>query len=147
MSHLLLAYGLTAARAENRTAALDALLAAAARGRLRPEALGAWLAALWCLSVVKPNRVLPVLADAARSGAGRTVWAVLAALITDLAADPGRRALADVLVLAAECAAAEGIRTTLPALDALAVPAVPAIPSIPRRVRTEAARLAGILTR
>ncbi|WP_121179226.1 DUF6493 family protein [Streptomyces sp. 1114.5] len=150
VSHLLLAYGLTAARAENRTAALDALLAAAARGRLRPEALGAWLAALWCLSVAKPNRVLPVLADAARSGAGRTVWAVLAALITDLAADPGRRGLADVLVLAAECAAAEGIRTTLPALDALVVPAVPAIPSIPsipRRVRTEAARLAGILTR
>ncbi|MFJ6617869.1 hypothetical protein ACIQOW_09910 [Kitasatospora sp. NPDC091335] len=139
VSHLLLAYGLTAVGADHRTAALDAVLAMTARGRLRPEALGAWLAQLWQLSVAKPNRVLPVLAEAARGGAGRTVWEVLAALITGLAAEPGRRGLADALVLAAECAAAEGIRTTLPVLDALAVPAAP------RRVRTESARLAGIL--
>ncbi|MGV9268202.1 hypothetical protein ACWDRR_26460 [Kitasatospora sp. NPDC003701] len=140
VSHLLLAYGLSANRAENRTAALNFLLTATARGRLRPDVLGEWLAALWRLSVAKPNRILGVLADAARSGAGRTVWAVLAAVITELAAEPGRRGLADALVLAAECAAAEGIRTTVPALDALAAPAAPP------RVRAEAARLAGILT-
>ncbi|MFF1904497.1 DUF6493 family protein [Kitasatospora sp. NPDC058218] len=140
VSHLLLAYGLSATRAENRTAALDFLLTATARGRLRPELLGEWLAALWRLSVAKPNRVLPALADAARSGAGRTVWAVLTAVITEFAAEPGKRGLADALALAAECAAAEGIRTTVPALDALAAPVAP------QRVRTESARLARILT-
>ncbi|GHF37688.1 hypothetical protein GCM10018790_14200 [Kitasatospora xanthocidica] len=140
VSHLLLAYGLTATRAENRTAALDALLTANARGRLRPEALGTWLAALWRLSVAKPNRVLPVLADAVRSGEGRAVWTVLTTLITELAAEPGRRGLADTLALAAECAATEHIRTALPALDILTTP------TAPRRVRTEATRLTTILT-
>ncbi|MFJ9444571.1 DUF6493 family protein [Kitasatospora sp. NPDC101235] len=140
VSHLLLAYGLTAARTENRTAALDALLVLTARGRLRPEALGEWIAALWRLSAAKPNRVLPVLADAARSGAGRAVWTVLAAVITGLTVEPGRRGLADALALAAECAAAEGIRTTLPALVTLAAPTAPS------RVRAESARLIRILT-
>ncbi|MFE2724460.1 DUF6493 family protein [Kitasatospora sp. NPDC059327] len=140
VSHLLLAYGLSAAGAEHRTAALDFLMTAAARGRLRPDVLGERLAALWRLSAAKPNRILPVLAAAARGGAGRTVWAVLAAVITELATEPGSRGLADALTLAAECAAAEGIRTTLPALDALTAPVAP------RRVRAEAARLAGILT-
>ncbi|MFJ3791444.1 hypothetical protein [Kitasatospora sp. NPDC090091] len=140
VSHLLLAYGLSATRAENRTAALDFLLTATARGRLRPDVLGEWLAALWRLSVAKPNRVLSVLADAARSGAGLTVWATLTVVITEFAAEPGRRGLADALALASECAAADGIRTTLPALDSLAEPAAP------HRVRVESARLARILT-
>ncbi|MFG3055429.1 DUF6493 family protein [Kitasatospora sp. NPDC048239] len=140
VSHLLLAYGLSATRAADRTAALDFLLTATARGRLRPDVLGEWLAALWRLSVAKPNRILGALADAARSGAGPTVWAILTAVITELAAEPGRRGLADALVLAAECAAAEGIRTAVPALDALAAPAAP------QRVRAESARLARILT-
>ncbi|MER6363533.1 DUF6493 family protein [Kitasatospora sp. NPDC001527] len=139
VSHLLLAYGMTALRAEHRTAALDALLALTARGRLRPEELGEWLAALWRLSVAKPNRFLPVLADAARGGAGRPVFAVLTAMLTDLAADPARRGLAAVLTLAADCAAAEAVRTPVPALATLTAPGAP------RRVRTEAARLAGIL--
>ncbi|MFG2915126.1 DUF6493 family protein [Kitasatospora sp. NPDC048298] len=138
--HLALVYGLTAARAENRTVALDALLVLNARGRFRPEVLGQWIAALWRLTAAKPNRFLPVLADAARSGAGRPVWEVLAALISVLATEePGVRGLADALALAAECAAADGIRTALPALDALTVS------TAPRRVRTEAARLARIL--
>ncbi|MEU1286907.1 DUF6493 family protein [Kitasatospora sp. NPDC005856] len=140
VSHLALVYGLTAARSENRTAALDALLVLNARGRLRPEVLGTWIAELWRLTAAKPNRFLPVLADAARSGAGRPVWEVLTALITVLAAEePGVRGLADALALAAECAAADGIRTALPALDALTAS------TAPRRVRTEAARLARIL--
>ncbi|MFF7454160.1 DUF6493 family protein [Kitasatospora sp. NPDC008115] len=139
VSHLLLAYGLTAARAEHRTAALDALLTLAAGGRLRPKALGGWLAALWRLSVAKPNRVLPVLADAAAGGAGRPVFEVLTALLGELAPDPGRRGLADALTLAADCAAAEAVRTPVPALDALTTP------TAPRRVRAEAARLARIL--
>ncbi|MEU1424157.1 hypothetical protein [Kitasatospora sp. NPDC005751] len=46
----------------------------------------------------------------------------------------------DALVLAAECAAAEGIREALPALDALSAAGAPA------RVRAESARLAAILT-
>ncbi|MFI8086526.1 hypothetical protein ACIF6L_37755 [Kitasatospora sp. NPDC086009] len=138
--HLLLAYGLTASRADNRTAALDFLLAAGAQGRLRPDLLGGWIAALWRLSAAKPNRVLPVLAEAARTGAGRTTWAVLAAVITEFATEPGRRGLADALVLAAECAVAEGIREALPALDALSAAGAPA------RVRAESARLAAILT-
>ncbi|MER8188427.1 DUF6493 family protein [Kitasatospora sp. NPDC094015] len=138
--HLALGYGLTAARAENRTVALDALLVLNARGRLRPELLGRWIAGLWRLTVAKPSRFLPVLADAARSGAGRPVWEVLTTLITVLAGEePGVRGLADALAMAAEHAAADGIRTTLPALDALTAP------TAPRRVRTEAARLARIL--
>ncbi|MFF2660466.1 DUF6493 family protein [Kitasatospora sp. NPDC058032] len=141
VSHLLLAYGMTAARAEHRTAALDALLMLVARGRLRAEALGEWLAALWRLSVVKPNRIMPVLADAARGGASRQVFAVLTAMLTELAPDPARRGLPAVLTLAADCAAAEGIRTTVPALDALTAP------TAPRRVRAEAARLARVLAR
>ncbi|MFE4973924.1 DUF6493 family protein [Kitasatospora sp. NPDC056651] len=140
VSHLLLAYGLTAGRADQRTAALDALLALTVRGRLRPDALGEWLAALWRLTAAKPNRFLPALADAARGGAGPAVWEVLAALVTALADEPGRRGLAAALTLTAECAAADGIRTPLPALDTLAAPGAPA------RVRTEAARLARILT-
>ncbi|MGW3231506.1 hypothetical protein [Kitasatospora sp. NPDC001095] len=140
MYHLALGYGLTAARAENRTVVLDALLVLNARGRLRPEVLGGWIAALWRLTAAKPNRFLPVLADAARSGAGRPVWEVLAALISVLAAEePGVRGLADALALAAECAAADGIRTALPALDALTVS------TAPRRVRAEASRLARTL--
>ncbi|WP_031073276.1 DUF6493 family protein [Streptomyces sp. NRRL WC-3742] len=140
VTHLALAYGLAATRAESRTAALDALLTLNARDRLRPELLGRWTAELWRLTAAKPNRFLPVLADAARGGAARPVWEVLAALITELAAHPALRGLPDALVLAAECAAATGIRTTLPALDALTAP------TAPRRVRTEAARLARILT-
>ncbi|WP_316528159.1 DUF6493 family protein [Kitasatospora brasiliensis] len=140
VGHLALAYGLTAVRADHRTAALDALLALAARGRLRPEVLGDWLTALWRLTAAKPNRFLPVLADAARSGAGREVWAVLATVITALVSEPGRRGLADTLALAADCAAAEGIHTPLPALDTLTTPPAPT------RVRTEAARLARLLT-
>ncbi|MER7704034.1 DUF6493 family protein [Kitasatospora sp. NPDC097605] len=139
VSHLLLAHGLTAARAEHRTAALDALLTLTARGRLRPEALGEWLAALWRLSVAKPNRFLPVLADAARGGAGRPVFTVLTTMLTELAPDPARRGLADALTLAADCAAADDLRIPVPALDPLTAP------TAPRRVRTEAARLARIL--
>ncbi|MFE7560492.1 DUF6493 family protein [Kitasatospora sp. NPDC057500] len=142
VSHLLLAYGLTAARAEHRTAALDALLALTAGGRLRPEALGGWLAALWRLSVAKPNRFLPVLADAARGGAGRPVFAVLATMLTDLAPDPTHRGLPALLTLAADCAAAEALHTPIPALATLTTPTTP---TTPRRVRAEATRLAGIL--
>ncbi|WP_431676445.1 DUF6493 family protein [Kitasatospora sp. KL5] len=137
--HLALAYGLTAARADHRTAALDALLTMAARGTLRGRDLGGRLAGLWELTVAKPNRFLPVLADAARGGAGPAVWPVLAALIAETAAAPARRGLADLLTTAAECAAASGIRAGLPALDALTAPVAP------RRVRTEAARLREVL--
>ncbi|WP_380281691.1 hypothetical protein [Kitasatospora purpeofusca] len=88
VSRLLLAYGMTAARAG------------------------------WRMSVVvKPNRILPVLADAARSGASRPVFAVLTAMLTELAADPARRGLQDALTLAADCTAAEAVRTSVPALD------------------------------
>ncbi|MEV6209425.1 DUF6493 family protein [Kitasatospora sp. NPDC051914] len=139
--HLALAYGLTAARADHRTAALDALLTMAARGTLQGRDLGGRLAGLWELTVAKPNRFLPVLADAARGGAGPAVWPVLAALIAEAAAAPARRGLADLLTTAAECAAASGIRADLPVLDALTAPAAP------RRVRTEAARLREVLRR
>ncbi|MFI6151281.1 DUF6493 family protein [Kitasatospora sp. NPDC051170] len=140
LTHLALAYGLTAARTEHRTAALDALLTLHARSRLHPEQLGKWTAELWRLTAAKPNRFLPVLADAARGGAAQPVWEVLATLIAEVVTDPAVRGLPDALTLAAECAAASGIRTTLPALDILTAP------TAPRRVRTEATRLARILT-
>ncbi|MFJ9690534.1 DUF6493 family protein [Kitasatospora sp. NPDC101183] len=135
VSHLLLAYGLTASRPEGRTAALDALLTLHARGRLRPALLGHWTAALWRLTIAKPDRFLPVLADAALPA-----WEVLAALVTELAPTPALRGLANLLSTAATCAAANGIHTSLPALDTLT-----AAPT-PPRVRTEAARLGLLLT-
>lgn len=68
--HLSVAYGLGARHAEDRLAAVDALLVLAARGRLEAGRLGADLGQLVRRGAVKPAR----LADAVRTAAatGRT---------------------------------------------------------------------------
>ncbi|MFI0723600.1 DUF6493 family protein [Streptomyces sp. NPDC021224] len=137
--HLALGYVLTAAGGESRTAAVDALLTLAARGRLDAPALGAALAALWQEGIARPNRFVAALGDAARAGACAQVWDVVRALTAAVAADPGRRGLPDLLALGAECAATARIRADVPEIDALAALARPA------RVAKEAKRLREIL--
>ncbi|MGH3415131.1 MAG: DUF6493 family protein, partial [Actinocrinis sp.] len=100
--HLALAYGLAANRAENRAAAVDALVTLAARELLDARALGALCSELWVSRMIKPNRLLLSLDAAAQSGAGREVFTVVASALPSLAPQPSVRGLADLLVLGSE---------------------------------------------
>ncbi|MFF2141964.1 DUF6493 family protein [Kitasatospora sp. NPDC058190] len=104
--HLVLAYGLGARHAEDRTGAVDALLVLAARGDLDGELLGRELGELVARGTVKPNRLMAALGPAAETGAHRTVWSVLRAALPGLlgTAEPSGRGLGDLLALATECA-------------------------------------------
>ncbi|MFQ6851958.1 DUF6493 family protein [Streptomyces sp. 35M1] len=103
--HLALAYGLGARHPEDRTAAVDALLVLAARGRLDGAALGRELAILVDRDLVKVNRTADALGTAAATGAYRTVLTVLAAMLPGLLAyEKTPRGLGDLLSVAAECA-------------------------------------------
>ncbi|MFE2406846.1 DUF6493 family protein [Kitasatospora sp. NPDC059408] len=109
--HLVLGYGLGARHAEDRTAAVDALLVLAARGDLDGALLGRELGALVECGVVKPTRLASALGLAAGTGAYATVWSVLgAALPVLLAADQSVRGLGDLVALAADCARRTGTR-------------------------------------
>ncbi|PVC90230.1 DUF6493 family protein [Streptomyces sp. CS131] len=104
-THLALAYGLGARHPEDRTAAVDALLVLAARGRLDGAALGRELAILVDRDLVKVNRTADALGTAAATGAYRTVLTVLAAMLPGLLAyEKTPRRLGDLLSVAAECA-------------------------------------------
>ncbi|MEF2526592.1 hypothetical protein [Streptomyces sp. CS62] len=104
--HLAVATGLGARHAEDRLAAVDALLVLAARGELDAALLGRDLAELLALGTVKPNR----LADAARTAAAAgayapLTWTLLAqALPALLAGGAGARGAGEVLAVAADCA-------------------------------------------
>ncbi|MFE5586314.1 DUF6493 family protein [Kitasatospora sp. NPDC056531] len=104
--HLVLAYGLGARHAEDRTGAVDALLVLAARGDLDGELLGRELGELVARGTVKPTRLVAALGPAAETGANRTVWSVLRAALPGLlgTAEPSVRGLGDLLALATECA-------------------------------------------
>lgn len=102
--HLGLAYGLGARFAEDRTAAVDALLVLAARGDLDMTLLGRDLEELIRLGVVKPNRLAESVREASRTGAYRTVWSVLAAALPGLLVGEQTRGLPDILAVATECA-------------------------------------------
>ncbi|MCB5167516.1 DUF6493 family protein [Streptomyces bambusae] len=102
--HLAVATGLGARHAEDRLAAVDALLVLAARGELDAVRLGRDLAELLELGTVKPNRLADAARTAAATGAFATTWAVLStALPAVLTAGPPRGA-GDVLAVAADCA-------------------------------------------
>jgi hypothetical protein len=137
--HLALAYGLTAASRENRTAAVDALLALAAPGRLDATRLANFLAALWHEQLARPNRFVAALGEAGRAGAAAEVWTVVRTLVSRVATTPALKGLPDLLALGSECAALGNVSDEFPELARLALHAKPA------RLATEAGRLQGIL--
>ncbi|WP_450371725.1 DUF7824 domain-containing protein [Streptomyces phaeolivaceus] len=128
--HLCVAYGLGARRAEDRLAAVDALLVLAARGRLDARRLGTDLGALAVLGSVKPARLAEATRTAASTGAYGTAWSVLREALPPLLAvladgqgakpAPAPRGLGDLVGVAAECVERSGARGELPYLAEVA---------------------------
>ncbi|MPY31772.1 hypothetical protein FNH09_10880 [Streptomyces adustus] len=119
--HLCLAYGLGARHAEDRLAAVDALLVLAARGELDAARLGADLAELVRGAAVKPQRLADSLRTAAATGANATIWGLLGRALPPLLADlptagTAGRGLGELLTVASECAERSGARGDLPHL-------------------------------
>lgn len=111
-SAVMLAFHLNDEDPAGRTAALEVLLALAAGGALPGAELGEQLGRLVRQEMVTLSRVLPSLTEAARLGAGRQVWEVVAAAIPHLVPAEGERAksgLADLLAL--------GVATVPPGAD------------------------------
>ncbi|MFI7276549.1 hypothetical protein [Streptomyces sp. NPDC049879] len=109
--HLALVHGLAARHEEDRTAAVDALVAAAARGRLDTPLVGRTAAESAYRGAVKGSRFADGLTAAADAGARRTVWETLATALPLLLAEPpagGTRhsGLPELLALATRCAPA-----------------------------------------
>ncbi|MBR7838390.1 hypothetical protein KDL01_34290 [Actinospica durhamensis] len=121
ITHLALAYGLTAERLDNRVAAQDAFLTLAARGILQPAHLGRLAAELWRRDMIRPKRLIASLQQAEQAGAATHVFTATAAAIDVLATTPDIRDLPDLLLLAARCAAnaVAGV-TEIPGLATLA---------------------------
>ncbi|MFD7627352.1 DUF6493 family protein [Streptomyces sp. NPDC059851] len=113
--HLAVATGLGARHAEDRLAAVDALLVLAAREELDTGLLGRDLAELLGLGTVKPNRLADALRTTAGTGAYATTWAVLAGALPALLVDGGVRGAGEVLAVAAECVEACGAAGPEPA--------------------------------
>ncbi|MEU0933981.1 DUF6493 family protein [Embleya sp. NPDC005971] len=106
---LALAYALGARAAEDRAAAVDALVTLAARGDAwDTAALGRDIGEAVRTRGLKTTRVVASLRDAARAGAGAAVWGVLSGFLPDLLAGTKSTGLADALSVAAETAAAGG---------------------------------------
>ncbi|MFF4395327.1 DUF6493 family protein [Streptomyces sp. NPDC001480] len=127
--HLCLAYGLGARHAEDRLAAVDALLVLAARGQLDPARLGADLGQLVRRGAVKPVRLAESARSAAATGANATIWSILRhalpVLLADLATSGPAgalpaRGLGDLLAVAADCAERTGACDPVPHLDRIA---------------------------
>jgi hypothetical protein len=118
--HLGLAHGLGARFAEDRTAAVDALLVLAARGDLDAGMLGRDLGEAVRRGTVKPNRLAESAREASRAGAYGTVWSVLAAALPELLNIAQTRGLPDVLAVATECARRAGAGGPIPEVTAIA---------------------------
>ncbi|MER7579298.1 DUF6493 family protein [Kitasatospora sp. NPDC097691] len=120
--HLALAYGLGARHAEDRTAAVDALLVLAARGDLDGDLLGRELGGLVACGTVLATRLGAALTMAAETGARATVWSVLGPALPGLLdeADSSVRGLGDLVALAADCARRTGARGPLAEVTAVA---------------------------
>ncbi|MDT0380101.1 DUF6493 family protein [Streptomyces sp. DSM 42041] len=103
--HLALAYGLGARHAEDRLAAVDALLVLAARRQLAPETLGGELGTLVGVGAVKGNRLTSAVRSLAETGAYRTAWSVLRPVLpVVLAGEVPHRSAGELLEVAADCA-------------------------------------------
>ncbi|ALV37124.1 DUF6493 family protein [Streptomyces sp. CdTB01] len=121
--HLGLAYGLGARHAEDRLAAVDALLTLAARGQLDRDRLGADLGQLVRRGAVKPLRLAESARTAAATGADATVWEILRHTLPPLLAEfatggagASARGLGELLAVAAESAERCGARGEIPHL-------------------------------
>ncbi|CAL9359990.1 DUF6493 family protein [Streptomyces sp. enrichment culture] len=116
--HLAVACGLGARHADDRLAAVDALLVLASRGELDATRLGGDLAELVELGTVKVNRLADALRTTAETGAYGTVWAVLAGALPTLLAGEPPRGLGAVLAVAADCAERCGAGASGPGSEA-----------------------------
>ena len=104
---LALAYTLAARHEADRVAGVDAFLLLAGAGTEFATAVGREVGDLSADGTIKLSRVVPALTDAARAGAGATVWQVIdAALPALLPAAP--RGLPDLLALGAQVATHRG---------------------------------------
>ncbi|WP_432089878.1 DUF6493 family protein [Streptomyces sp. NRRL F-5630] len=119
-THLMVAYGLGARRAEERLFAVDAMLVLAARGLLDAEGLGRDIAELTGLRRLVLKRVVAALREVAHTGAYATVWAVLSGALPGLLAGEPAPAAGALLTLAADCAERSGARGAIPEIDELA---------------------------
>lgn len=109
-----MATALGARHAEDRLAAVDALLVLAARGELDTALLGRDLAELLALGTVKPNRLADAARTAAATGAYATTWAVLAGALPAVLADGPARGAGELLAVAADCVEHCGAAGPLP---------------------------------
>ena len=140
-----LAYGLALDPARERTAAVDAFLHLAARGRLPAAAVGTALGTLAAYRELRLGRVTAALGDAAAAGADAEVWTVVeSALPAVLATDTGKPVTGTADLLALGVRTAEACRARGPAPEGLAETAGRRGSS---RTVTEAARLHALLTR
>ncbi|SCG38252.1 hypothetical protein [Micromonospora coxensis] len=115
--NLALAYGLCARHEIDRVAALDALLMLAAASELDAPGVGGHLGALAADNQVTLTRAATPLRDAVAAGARLSIWRLLAAALPPLLTAPTPpRGTPDLLTLAAETAAATGVRTPVPGL-------------------------------
>ncbi|MCM2391643.1 DUF6493 family protein [Streptomyces albipurpureus] len=102
--HSALAAGLGVRVADDRLAAVDALLVLAARRQLDPDLLGRQLAEYIGHGQLKPSRVTDALRTAATTGAYGTVWAILASALPRLIrSEKAARGLGALLTVAADC--------------------------------------------
>ncbi|SEG07166.1 hypothetical protein SAMN04489712_103103 [Thermomonospora echinospora] len=118
-----LAYGLAAQHQQERSGAVDALLAFCGRGHLPAAELGTALATLVDLEGLKLNRVTEALGDATRAGAHADVWTAIAAALPGLLPAPGERpatGLADLIALGTQAVEGTGARGHIPELAAVA---------------------------
>ncbi|QDY75705.1 DUF6493 family protein [Streptomyces qinzhouensis] len=103
--HRVLGIGMGSVAADDRLAAVDALLMLAARGQLDHRGLALELADLVNHGVVMPTRIADALNTAASGGAHATVWSVLGPALPRLIRSvPVNRGLGRILAVAAECA-------------------------------------------
>ncbi|WP_431878401.1 hypothetical protein [Micromonospora marina] len=114
---LAVAYGLCARHEADRVAALDALLILAAAGDLDAPRVGGHLGEMGAQGQVILTRAVTPLRDAVAAGAPLSVWRLLAGALPPLLAAPApARGTPDLLALAAEAAAATGVRIEVPGL-------------------------------
>ncbi|MFF7947634.1 DUF6493 family protein [Streptomyces griseorubiginosus] len=118
--HLALAYGLGARHTDDRLASVDALLTLAARAHLDAALLGRELGELVSTGAVIPSRLNDSMRTAARTGAYRTVWSVLCAMLPGILRSGEKpRGLGNLFALASECVERCGGRADIPGLDGL----------------------------
>jgi hypothetical protein len=140
---LAVAYGLTAQHAEDRVAAVDALIALLGAGDLDPGALGAELGLLSLGGQVKLSRAVGSLAEVARTGVDAAVATIaLAALASLLEWPRPPHGALDLLALAGRLVRPGSLADP----ETVALLAAVAARGGSSRLVTEAARLHRILT-